>query len=189
MISRPLPLFSFLLLALAPLAAQEMPKPQAEHQKLAQSVGTWDAVIETVGIDGKLHKSKGTSVQTTGPGGFWIIDDFQGEMNGVQFTGHGALGYDPQKKVYVQSWVSMTPLLMVLTGTFDQTGKVLTMIGEGPGVDGTTIKMKNVTTWTSADSMTLEVFAVLPDGTETKTMTITYTRRAAKKADHAGAAK
>jgi len=140
-------------------------------------------------MDGKLHDSKGVSIQKMGPGGFWIIDDFQGEMNGVQFTGHGALGYDPQKKAYVQSWISMTPMLMVLTGTFDQAGKVLTMIGDGPGMGGTPIKMKNVTTWTSADSMTLEVFVVMPDGKETKSMTITYTRRAEKKADHAGAKK
>ena len=189
MLSRSLPLFPFLLLAIAPLAAQELPRPQAEHLQLARSVGTWEAAIETVGMDGKLHNSKGVSVQKMGPGGYWIVDDFQGEMNGVQFTSHGALGYDPQKKAYVQSWISMTPMLMVLTGTFDQAGKVLTMTGDGPGMDGTPIKMKNVTTWTSADSMTLEVFVVMPDGKETKNMTITYTRRAEKKADHAGAKK
>lgn len=189
MISRLLPLFSALLPAINPLAAQEMPKPQAEHQKLAQSVGTWDATIETMGVDGKLHNSKGVSVQKMGPGGFWLIDDFQGEMNGSQFTGHGALGYDPQKKVYVQSWVSMAPLLMVFTGTFDKTGKVLTMTGDGPGMDGTRIKMKNVTTWTSTDSMTCEVFVVMPDGTETKSMTLTYTRRAEKQAEQPDAKK
>ena len=187
--SRSLPLFSTLLLAIAPLTAQEMPKPLAEHQKLARSVGTWDAAIETLGMDGKPHNSTGVSVQKMGPGGFWLIDDFQGEMNGVQFTGHGALGYDPQKKAYVQSWISMTPMLMVFTGTFDEAGLVLTMTGEGPGMDGTPIAMKNITTWTGADSRKYEVFVVLPDGKELKTMTITYTRRAEKQAGSAGAKK
>lgn len=189
MISRSLPLVAALLLALSPLAAQQAPTPQAEHHKLAQSVGTWDAVIETIDTDGTLHRSRGVSVQTMGPGGFWILDDFQGEMNGSQFTGHGALGYDPKKGAYVQSWISMAPILMTFTGTFDPAGKVLTMTGRGPGMDGVPIEMKNVTTWTSADSRTLEVFVVLPDGSEAKTMTITYTRRAAKHADNAGANK
>jgi hypothetical protein len=189
MFSRSLPLFSALLLAINPLAAQEMPKPQAEHQKLAQSVGTWDAAIETLGMDGKTHNTKGVSVKKMGPGGFWLIDDFQGEMNGVQFTGHGALGYDPRQQLYVQSWISMTPMLMVFTGAFDRAGKVLTMTGESPGMDGTPIKVKNVTTWTSADSMTFELFVVMPDGKEWKNMTITYTRRAEKQAGSAGAKK
>jgi hypothetical protein len=189
MIARSLRLFSTLLLPIALLAAQELPKPQPEHRRLVQGVGTWDAAIESVGTDGKLHASKGVRVQKMGPGDFWILDDFRGEMNGVRFTGHGALGYDPQKNAYVQSWISMAPTLMVFTGTFDRAGKVLTMTGDGPGIDGAPIKMKNVTTWTSADSRTLEVFVILPDGKETKTMTITYARRAENEADHAGAKK
>ena len=167
-----------LLLVIASLTGQTVPKPQAEHQQLAQSIGTWDAAIETVGTDGKLHHSKGVSVRKRGPGGFWVLEDFEGEMNDVHFTGHGAIGYDPQKKVYVQSWVSMSPMLMVLTGNFDQAGKVLTMNGDGPSLGGAPLPMKNVTTWTSADAMTLEVFIVLPGGQEVKTMTIHYTRRA-----------
>lgn len=180
MVARSFRSFSALLLTTVLLAAQEMPQPQAEHRRLAQTVGTWDASIQTVGMDGKLHESKGISVRRMGPGDFWVIDDFQGEMNGVPFTGHGALGYDPQRHLYVQSWISMTPMLMVLTGTLDGTGKVLTMTGEGPGIDGTPIKMRNVTTWTGADASTLEVFVVLPDGSETKSMTIHYTRRGTK---------
>ena len=187
--SRSFPMFSLLVLTITPLAAQELPKPQAQHQKLAQSVGTWDAVIEMTGVDGKVHASKGVSVRRIGPGGFWVIDDFQGEMMGSPFSGHGALGYDPQQQAYVQSWVSMTPALLVFTGKFDASGKVLTMTGEGPGLGGAPIKMKNVTTWTGADAMTLEVFVVLPDGKEEKNMTITYTRRAGKPAGGTGATK
>jgi hypothetical protein len=48
-----------------PLAAQEMPKPGKEHQKLAASVGTWDAVIEMVGEDGKPATSKGVSAPSS----------------------------------------------------------------------------------------------------------------------------
>lgn len=178
-----------LLAAIAPLAAQELPKPGAEHQGLARYLGTWDAAIETVGTDGKLHRSTGVSVRRIGPGGYWILDDFQGEMNGTTFTGHGALGYDPQKQAYVQSWVSMTPMLMVSTGSLDKQGRVLTMTGDGPSLDGTPLRMKQVTTWTSADAMTLEVYVVMPDGLQTRTMTITFTRRGPASAAAAGAKK
>lgn len=185
--SRSFPFLVALLLALAPLIAQERPKPQAEHEKLAQSVGTWDAVIQSVGMDGTLHTSKGVSVQRVGPGGFWLIDDFAGECMGAKCTGYGALGYDPIKRVCVQSWVfSMSPSLMVWTGTFDKTGKVLTMTGEAPSMDGTMIKMRKVTTWASADSMTIEVFMVMPDGKELSTMTLACTRRSEKTAGNVG---
>ena len=162
----------------------------AEHQKLAQCVGTWDARLEGLGMDGKPQVSAGVSVQKLGPGGFWLLDDFTAEMMGMQFTGHGALGFDPEKKVYVQSWIdSTTPMLMVFTGTFDKDGKVLTMSGMGPGMDGKPVKMRNVTTFASADSMTFEMFAPGPDGKEMKMLTITYTRRGEKKAENAGAKK
>ena len=190
MISRSFPLLSALLLALQPIAAQEMPKPQVEHEKLAQSIGTWDAVIGSFGMDGKWQTSKGVSVQKIGPGGFWLIDDFTGECMGAKCTGNGALGYDPIKKAYVQSSVfSMSPLLMVWSGNFDKTGKVLTMTGEAPGMDGTMVKMRKVTTWASADSMTIEVFTVMPDGKEHKSMTLACTRRTEKTAENAGAKK
>ena len=185
MLARTCSWLPILLLVVAPLAGQNAPKPEAEHRHLAQSIGTWDAAIETVGTDGRLHQSKGVSVRKPGPGGFWVLDDFEGEMNGVPFTGHGAIGYDPQKKAYVQSWVSLSPMLVVLTGSFDRTGKVLTMTGDGPSLGGAPLPMKNVTTWTSADAMTLEVFVVLPGGQEVRTMTIRFTRRA----DEVGARK
>jgi hypothetical protein len=190
MTSRSFAFLAALLSTLAPLAAQELPKPQAEHEKLARSVGTWDAVIESFGMDGKPQISKGVSAQKLGPGGFWLIDEFTGECMGTQCTGQGAIGYDPIKKVCVQSWVfSMSPSLMVWTGNFDKTGTVLTMTGEAPGANGTMVKMRKVTTWASADAMTIEVFMRLPDGTELKTMTLGCTRRSEKTAENAGTRK
>lgn len=190
MIPRPLGFLSVVLLAIAPVAAQEMSKPQAEHEKLARFAGTWDAVIESFGMDGKPLHSKGVIEQHSGPGGFWLIDDFTGECLGTKCTGHGALGYDSIRKVWVQSWVfSMSPSLMVWTGDFDATGKVLTMTGETPSMNGTMTKMRKVMTWASADSMTIEIFLVLPDGKEMKTMTLTCTRRAGRQGETPGAKK
>ena len=76
MLARTCSWLPILLLVVAPLAGQNAPKPEAEHRHLAQSIGTWDAAIKTVGTDGRLHQSKGVRVRKPGPGGFWVLDDF-----------------------------------------------------------------------------------------------------------------
>ena len=158
-----------------------MPVPGAEHKQLAAGAGTWDAVLETMGPDGKAAQSKGVSERRVGPGGFWLIDDFKADMMGMPFTGHGVLGYDPVRKVYVQSWVdAMTPILMTMEGTFDKAGKVLTMTGMGPGPDGKPVKMRLTTTMTDANTEVFEMFSAGPDGKEMRMLKITYTRRAAQ---------
>ena len=171
-----------LSLLVLPLAAQQpgMPVPGPEHKQLAAQAGTWDAVLETMGPDGKPTQSKGVSERRVGPGGFWLIDDFHADMLGTPFTGHGALGYDPVRKLYVQSWVdSMSPMLMTMEGTFDKSGKVLTMTGMGPGPQGTPIKMRLTTTMPDANTEVFEMYATGPDGKEQRMLKITYTRRAA----------
>jgi len=184
-----LPVFCSLALLAAPLAAQEMPKPGPEHQRLAKEVGTWDAVVESVGMDGKPEKSKGENV-TTAMSGFWIVDSFAGSFAGAPFLGHGVLGYDQVKKKYVQSWVdSMSPILMVFEGSFDKDGKVLTMTGTGPSAGGKPVAMRTVTTWKDDNTKVFELFEAGPDGKEMRMLTITYTRRAGRAAENAGAKK
>jgi len=170
------------LLAVLPLTAQEMPKPGAEHQKLAGRAGTWDAVISMAGEDGKPTESKGTSVVKVACLGMWVTEDFSSpELMGAPFEGHGVTGYDKGK--CVGTWFdSMTTTYMTLEGGYDASGKVLTMTGMGPGPTGEALKHRFVTTWHSADKYVFEMF-VTGNGKEEKMMTITYTRRAAKVGD------
>lgn len=169
------------LLAL-PLVAQDMPSPGKEHQQLTKSAGTWDAVIETVGMDGKPAQSKGVSVRRVGPGGFFVIDEFEGEMMGMKFTGHGTTGFDPMKGKYVGTWCDgMSPTILVLEGSMDAAGKVLTMTCKGPDMTGKMVDMRMVTTMVDADHEVFEMFMPGPDGKEMQMLKITYTRRAAKK--------
>ncbi len=173
-----------------PLLAQDMPKPGEQHQKLALQAGTWDAVLEVVGPDGKAATSKGVSEMKMALGGFWLVDDFAAEMMGTPFQGHGLTGYDPNKGKYVQSWADSTaPMLMVLEGSYDKAGKVLTMTGMGPGMDGKPAHYRNVTTWKDANSFVFEIFVTGADGAEAPMLKITYTRRAAKASDAKAPAK
>jgi hypothetical protein len=172
---------SLVLVCSAPLAAQDMHVPGPEHQKLAKGAGSWDCVVEAMGMDGKPATSKATSETKMLPGGFWLVEEFTGDFMGQPFQGHGVFGYDPAKAKYVGSWVdSMAPSLLVMEGTFDRDGKVQTMIGQGPGMDGKMTTLRMVTTWKDDNTKVFQMFAPGPDGKEACGLTITYTRRAAK---------
>jgi hypothetical protein len=167
------------LLAAAALPAQGMPQPGPEHQKLAAHAGTWDCAVEMLGEDGKMQTSKGVNEARVACGGLWLVEDFQAEMMGAPFTGHGVSGFDPAKGKYTTTWVdSMVTAPITFEGTFDAAGKVLTMTGMVPGMDGKPQQHRHVITWKDANQYTFEMFVAGPDGKEMCVLKITYTRRA-----------
>ena len=179
-------LTSLLLATTAPLLAQDaqgMPKPGAEHQRLAAKAGVWDATLE---MADSPDKSTGVSTCTVVCGGFWMVDDFHATVGGMPFHGHGATGYDPAKGKYVGTWIdSMSPSLMTLEGSMDKDGKVLTMSGMAPGMDGKLVMHRMVTTQIDANTQTFEMFVPGEGGKDMKVMTITYKKRAVKTGDKA----
>ncbi len=72
----------------------------------------------------------------------------------MPMTGVMTLGYDPEKKKYVGTWVdSMTSHLWRYEGTVDAAGKVLTLDTEGPNpaAPGKTAKFKERIEFKSKD--------------------------------------
>jgi hypothetical protein len=110
--------------------------PQREHQWLQTLVGEWTSEAEATMEPGKPpERFKGTETVRS-LGGLWILAEGQGEMPGC---GHATtlmtLGYDPQKKRYVGTWVgSMMTHLWVYDGALDAAEKVLTLDAEGPSM-------------------------------------------------------
>jgi hypothetical protein len=136
--------------------------------------------MEMAGPEGPTV-AKGVSVATMALGGFWLVDDFTADIMGMKFQGHGINGYDPIKGKYVSTWYdSMSPFMMTTEGNYDESGKVLTLTGMGIGHDGQPAKHRLVTTHKDKNTNVFEMFVVAADGKQAKTMTITYTRRAAK---------
>lgn len=171
-----LPSLTSLILAL-PIAAQ-IPQPTAEHVKLAEFTGIWDATLNYTDTDGKPAQSKGAMIRKQPMGSFWLVDKFQAQIMGMQHIGLGTTGYDPVKKKYVSTWVdSMSPNLLVTEGTFDKSGKVLTMTGMGPGPDGTPIEHRVITTIKNKDTHVMVMSADNPKGRAQPKLTITYKRR------------
>jgi hypothetical protein len=155
-------------------AAQEPPKPGPEHEKLKQLEGTWDVVMKF-----SEAETKGKVVYKMGLGGLWLVSDFDGEFApGQKFTGHGLDGYDPNKKKYIGIWVdSMSGSPVVSEGNYDKDGRVLTMVGEGPGPDGKPMKYKMTTEHKDQDNLLFTMNGVGADGKEKQMFTIAYKRR------------
>ncbi len=125
----------------------QMPGPVKEHEWLKQLEGKWVNETEIfMKPDEKPMKGAGTE-DVRLMGGFWIIGEGTGEMMGLTMKSVLTLGYDPEKKKYVGTWVdSMSSHLWTYQGTLDATGKILTLETEGPCPmkPGTISKFKEV---------------------------------------------
>jgi Protein of unknown function (DUF1579) len=124
--------------SISAMAAQDaatppMPTPQKEHEWLKQLEGQWTTEGEcNMGPGQPAIKSTGTETGRM-VGGFWAVNETKGEMSGMSMTGIMTVGYDPEKKKYVGTWVdSMSNYMWRYEGTVDAAGKTLTLNTEGP---------------------------------------------------------
>jgi Protein of unknown function (DUF1579) len=139
------------------VVAEELPKmppPVKEHEWLQQFTGEWENDVEIFMEPGKpAIKAQGTETIRM-IGGFWVVSDGKGEMMGMPFVHMLTLGYDPQQKKYVGTWIdSMSSYLWKYVGSVDETGKKLTLETEGPCpmAPGKLSKFKEVTEFKSKD--------------------------------------
>jgi hypothetical protein len=155
----------------APLAkAQEPPKPGPEHEVLKKYEGTWDTTLKMMGME-----SKGKSTYKMELGGLWLVTTYEGDLGGMKFQGRGLDSYDPVKKKYVSVWVdNMSTIPLLMEGTYDKAKKTLTMMGEGPGMDGKPTKYKAVSEWKDDNTV---LFSMYGGGAKEPEFTILYKRR------------
>lgn len=149
------------------------PKPGVEHQNLKLAEGTWNAVLEMPGS----APTKGVSEMKMSLGGFWLVDNFRCDFDGMKFEGCGTTGYDPIKGRYVSTWIdNMNPAMTVTEGTFDAKTRTLTMTGDGYDHRGAKVKVRTALIHKDADMVVFEMHQTGADGKEDKVLTITYTR-------------
>lgn len=156
-------------------------EPRKEHQWLQKLVGEWTIEAEmAMGPDKPSEKSTGTeSVRSLG--GVWFLAEGQGEMpGGGDATTLMTLGYDPQKKRFVGTWLgSMMTHLWVYDGELDAAGTVLTLNAEGPSMagDGRLAKYRDVIEFKSDDHRVLTSHMLGDDGQWSHFMTANYRRK------------
>ncbi len=156
-------------------------KPQKEHEWLQKLVGEWTYEIEMTMAPGEPpSKSKGTeSVRSIG--GLWTLAEGKGGMpDGSPETSLMTLGYDPQKKRYIGTWIgSMMTHMWVYEGTLDAVEKVLTLDSEGPSMsgDGKTAKYQDAIELKSDDHRVLTSRMLGEDGKWQAFVTAHYRRK------------
>jgi hypothetical protein len=141
----------------AKTSAQEVPafpQPTKEHEFLQQFVGEWETEAEaSMGPGQPPIKCKGKASSRM-LGGFWLINESQGDMMGMTVNAVQTIGYDPEKKKYVGTWVdSMVNYMWKYEGEVDSTGKTLVLEAEGPNfmTGGKTTKFRDAYEFKSKD--------------------------------------
>lgn len=169
-------------------AAQEMTPEQlayympGEHHKLLEVfVGSWDATVEMAGPEGAMTM-QGSMEARLVMGGRYLQQDFKADMMGMPFEGMSLMGYDGLGKVFESIWIdNSTTDLTTSTGFAAPDGVNFTMLSEE--VDQATMTKREVeqrTRVVSRDEIVYEHWSVGADGTQTKTLTVTYKRKAAR---------
>jgi Protein of unknown function (DUF1579) len=159
----------------------ETAAPQKEHQWLGKLVGEWTSEGECTMEPGKPpEKFKGTE-RVRSLGGLWILAEGQGEMpGGGPVTSLMTLGYDPQRKRFVGTFVaSMMTHLWVYDGALDAAERQLSLDTEGPSMsgDGTMAKYRDVIEFRSDDHRVLTAHLRGDDGGWHAFMTAHYRRK------------
>lgn len=159
-------------------------EPQKEHEWLQKLVGKWTYESECeMGPDKPREKFTGTE-NVRSLGGLWTLAEGQGEMpGGGAATMLMTLGYDPQRKRYVGTWVgSMMTHLWVYDGELDPSGKILTLNAEGPSftpegiAEGKMARYQDIIEFKTDDHRVLTSQTPGPDGQWRQFMTAHYRR-------------
>jgi hypothetical protein len=162
----------------------EMSTPQKEHKWLEKFLGEWTSEAEMSTEPGKpAEKCRGTeSVRSLG--GLWIVAEGRGEMpGGGQATMILTLGYDPERKRFVGTWIgSMMTHLWVYDGGLDASERVLTLEAEGPsmaesGSQSKSATYRDIIEFKSDDHRVLTSNMLGDDGTWRQFMTAHYRRK------------
>lgn len=156
-------------------------EPQKEHQWLQRMVGNWEMEAECVMAPGQPPVKTKSIEQVKPIGDLWVQGEGEGEMPGGGCAqSRITLGYDPQKKRFVGTFIaSMMPNLWLYDGTLDAGGTVLTLDCEGPSFagDGTLAKYQDVIELKSDDHRVMTSRVLGTDGKWTHFMTADYRRK------------
>ena len=159
-------------------SSEETVKPVKAHDLLKSLAGEWTFVTK-VTADGNAAESPGTEKSFLSCNGLWLMTEYEGARKGLPFQGRGMLGYDTDKKKYINAWVDCTSTsLSVFEGSADDSGRTLTLVFDcKDAATGITTTYKKVIQIKDADHNEMHMYIVGSDGKETEAVSASYTRK------------
>ncbi len=154
--------------------------PSKGHEMLAKDTGTWDAELTFWSPDNPQEmKSTATVTYKMIMGGKYQEGTYSGDMFGMPFEGKGTVAFDNATEEFVSTWIdNMGTGMMVTRGKYDEATKTSTFYGEM--VDPVTKKakkVKEIITYIDDNNQKMEMFDVLEDGKEFKSMQVVSKRK------------
>jgi len=159
-------------------------KPTAEHERLAEDVGVWDAEVKfwAGGPGSEPIVSHGVEEITMLPGGLWQLAKFEGKVGEQPFVGRSSTGYDAHKKKFVSVWIDSTDPHMLLTeGEYDAATHTETSAGKGTDpASGKPYEVKSTVVHKGKDARVFTMNIKLDEAGDDyiKLIEISYKRRA-----------
>jgi hypothetical protein len=152
--------------------------PGDRHKGLSPLIGEFKVDAKFwMDPTGEPMVSTGTSQNTWMLGDRFVGQHYSGEFMGMEFEGHGALGFHKETEEYEAVWVdNFGTGIMFQKGKAGTDPKKITVEGEYTSAMGTH-RMKNVTTIVSNDKHVMEFWEPHgPNGELVRTGEMTYTR-------------
>lgn len=154
--------------------------PGAEHEGLAELVGSW-------AVTTRLWMAPGTDPQVTEAtaergmifGGRVLEEQFSGEMDGRPFQGRATTGFDNVTGRYWGTWIdTVSTGVTLLYGGYDDATGLWIMEGDTPDpLSGGTVPMRIESRRDGPDRHIDTFYMPAPDGTLVRTMEMVYERR------------
>jgi len=154
--------------------------PGDVHKMMAKWNGTWNGEVTMWMYPGAPEqKSKSTAVNKMMMNGLYQEGTHTGNMMGMPFNGKSLVAYDIHKNEFMNTWIdNMGSGIMLLKGPWDEATKTVTLKGRmtDAGTKGD-VDVKETFKIIDDNTQEMEMFMVMPDGKEFKTMNIRYTRK------------
>lgn len=159
----------------------EAAKPGEPHRLLDQFVGKWDIAMRMWMEPGKPPmETKSTADVKWIMDGRFLLEESTGQIMGQPHKGMGITGYDNFKQKYISSWIeNMSTGMYTSEGTFDQSGKVLTLHGkiDEPMTGERDKLVRFVARFISKDKHIFEIYDLVGRPDEFKAVEMIYTRK------------
>jgi Protein of unknown function (DUF1579) len=154
--------------------------PGDMQKMIASWDGKWNAEMSSwMSPDAPPMKSTGTAVNKMVLGGRYQESVHNSTMMGMPFEGHGTLGYDNAKKIFVSTWIdNFGSGIIKLEGAWDAATKTMNL--KGMCVDpssGKECEMREVFKVVDDNTHMMEMYGQNPkDGKEMKMVEMKFTR-------------